>query len=412
MSQQLIMGEAIDPRMSSGQPLFSGKVIDTIKPVRQARNDWEEQQLIPDTITLEQQADEDVAQEVAEQKEILWTDWAGTEQVNLKKWFFTLTPATEENRTHMENFLEFIQSDLLKAVIGEEGGDETVRERHFHGCLWFKYELTNLFVLKILFDEENFKPSDGKEKVYLNITEIRKWPAAVRYAIKGSVFLELRDGTIIKPQRNEARIRMETEKDPKMDWKLGCANLSEFMSKFPHEYMKHPTAYKDLWKNEEEHFDPKFRRNIKVNYFWGEAKSGKTYKATQEMAEIMEKNSWNCARLMVQRRGNGWMDGYKGEELLLIDEMRPRSLDYPWLLQMLDDYDCSAEIKGGRVNLKNLKEIWITSPYNVHQLFTNLDMVDSSKQLRRRITRILHCVRRKEPLLNNEEAYWCIPESQ
>jgi phosphoribulokinase len=58
---------------------------------------------------------------------------------------------------------------------------------------------------------------------------------------------------------------------------------------------------------------------------------------------------------MIQRRGNGWMDGYRGEELLLIDEIRPGSVDYPWLLQMLDNYDVSAEVKGGRVSLKNLR---------------------------------------------------------
>jgi hypothetical protein len=223
--------------------------------------------------------------------------------------------------------------------------------------------------------------------------------------------LELRDNVIIKPERNELKLRMEAEKSTN-DWKLGCKNLSEFMSKFPTEYTKHPMTYKDLWKNEEEHFDPRFRRQIKVNYFWGETKSGKTYKATQEMAELMDKNGWSCSRFMVQRRGNDWMDGYRGEELLLIDEVRPGSVDYPWLLQMLDDYDVSAEVKGGRVSLKNLKEVWITSPFSVHSLYHQLDSVDSSKQLRRRLTRVLHCVRRKEPLLNNEEKYWTIAESQ
>jgi hypothetical protein len=63
----------------------------------------------------------------------------------------------------MVNFLEYIQSDLLKAVIGIEGGDDVVRERHFHGCLWFKYELDNLFVVKRLFEEANFKPKEGKK---------------------------------------------------------------------------------------------------------------------------------------------------------------------------------------------------------------------------------------------------------
>jgi hypothetical protein len=104
------------------------------------------------------------------------------------------------------------------------------------------------------------------------------------------------------------------------------------MNKFPTEYRHHAYAYDKMWKMEEEdvHFDPRLRRNIKVNYFWGEAKSGKTRRAVDEMTTKEDENSgWRSSRLMVQQRGNGWMDGYHGEELLLIDETRPGSLDYP-----------------------------------------------------------------------------------
>jgi hypothetical protein len=79
---------------------------------------------------------------------------------------------------------------------------------------------------------------------------------------------------------------------------------------------------------------------------------------------------------------------------------------------MLDDYDVSAEVKGRRCSLRNLKEIWITSPYNIHELFINLDKVDSTRQLRRRITRILHCVARPELLLGGKIRYSVINESQ
>jgi hypothetical protein len=36
------------------------------------------------------------------------------------------------------------------------------------------------------------------------------------------------------------------------------------------------------------------------------------------------------------------MDGYHREELLLIDEARPGSLDYLLVLQTLDEYDVSG----------------------------------------------------------------------
>jgi hypothetical protein len=43
---------------------------------------------------------------------------------------------------------------------------------------------------------------------------------------------------------------------------------------------KYSMAYKDMWKElETKSFDPRIRRNIKVNDFWGEAKTGNTLKA-------------------------------------------------------------------------------------------------------------------------------------
>jgi hypothetical protein len=187
--------------LSSGQPLFSGKVLHTESAGLRGReraakakpapgnSDWG----IHNAEQFSQEECEEIGQDVAEEKEVLSTGWAGTEQSFLKKWFFTLTPGSKENEIIMNNFIEEISSDLLKAIIGIEGGDEVVRERHFHGCLWFKYELENLFVLKKMFEDAGFKAKEGKKAVYLHITEIRNWPKAVKYTIKGSAFLELRD---------------------------------------------------------------------------------------------------------------------------------------------------------------------------------------------------------------------------
>jgi hypothetical protein len=88
MSLPQYKSEAIDPSMSSGHPLFSGMVSNTgQEAVSQARFDGEEQQITPINILPEQRADEEVTQEVAEEKEIFSKDWAGSELTNLKNGF-------------------------------------------------------------------------------------------------------------------------------------------------------------------------------------------------------------------------------------------------------------------------------------------------------------------------------------
>jgi hypothetical protein len=81
-----------------------------------------------------------------------------------------------------------------------------------------------------------------------------------------------------------------------------------------------------------------------------------------------------------------WMDGYSDQQFVWLDDVKPGSIDYVWLLGMCDCYDCSAEVKRGRVRLHRVKEIWITSSFPMENLYPGLDQLDSLKQLKRRIT--------------------------
>lgn len=78
-----------------------------------------------------------------------------------------------------------------------------------------------------------------------------------------------------------------------------------------------------------------------------------------------------------------WWDGYDAHSAVIIDDIRPDSFKFSYLLRLLDRYECRVEHKGSSRQFL-AKKIWITSPYNP-SAFGEGEKVD---QLIRRITEI------------------------
>ncbi len=86
--------------------------------------------------------------------------------------------------------------------------------------------------------------------------------------------------------------------------------------------------------------------------------------------------------------GCKWFDGYQGQSVLVLDELRPRDLGYPFLLQLLDRYPLRVEIKGSSCQMKS-HFVVITSP-NMPREFCSLAITQgdgSHLQLERRISK-------------------------
>ena len=67
---------------------------------------------------------------------------------------------------------------------------------------------------------------------------------------------------------------------------------------------------------------------------------------------------------------NKWWDGYKGEEVIVIDEVSPA--DAEWIAPMLkvwaDHYPFIAEMKGRSVQIRP-KHVIVTSNYSMEEIF-------------------------------------------
>jgi len=83
-----------------------------------------------------------------------------------------------------------------------------------------------------------------------------------------------------------------------------------------------------------------------------------------------------------------WLDGYDGQDKIIIEEFRSH-IPFGELLEVLDRYECTREVKGGTVHLQASKFV-ICSPTHPTRWYPNLDDRQGKfNQLLRRITTII-----------------------
>lgn len=89
-------------------------------------------------------------------------------------------------------------------------------------------------------------------------------------------------------------------------------------------------------------------RSVNVVFCGGPTGIGKTYMLCGPGPVFKPEQVY---KLSYSNGGNTWFDGYDGEPVLVIDEFAGQ-IPLPKLLQMLDGYSLSVEIKGGRVQAR------------------------------------------------------------
>lgn len=127
---------------------------------------------------------------------------------------------------------------------------------------------------------------------------------------------------------------------------------------------------------------------IRVIWIFGRAGTGKTSLA-KEYAEKAGQPYF------VSGSTRDIFQGYNGEHSIILDELRPRVIEYCDLLRITDPYGIENQVMApARYNDKALAcdLIVITSPYNPYQFYENskVDKEDNFDQLERRIALTIH----------------------
>lgn len=135
---------------------------------------------------------------------------------------------------------------------------------------------------------------------------------------------------------------------------------------------------RSLWNNDW----PPFKKR-KVYWFYGTTGSGKTRTAWNILNDAYEMNDIWCS--------GGKLDpffvGYTGQRAAILDDMRPGTIRFEFLLRILDGYPVWVNIKGSQVQW--LAEIIIiTAPTRPNDMYVNRETGqewDNLDQLLRRI---------------------------
>lgn len=121
-------------------------------------------------------------------------------------------------------------------------------------------------------------------------------------------------------------------------------------------------------------------RDMKVIYIYGESGSGKTTYAKELAAQ-------SGYSYYVSSGSNDLLDNYKGQDCLILDDIRPNFIDVSDLLKLLDNHTSSTVKSRYKNKLLECKLVIITTSVSMEVFFRHLigaDVAESLKQLRRR----------------------------
>lgn len=148
------------------------------------------------------------------------------------------------------------------------------------------------------------------------------------------------------------------------------------------EYSKYERAITSTFKYVHNRLEEQKKdKNMKVIYINGESGAGKTTYA-KKMAE--DKNM----SYYVSSSSNDVLDSYKGQDCVILDDLRASSLAFPDLLKLLDNHtNSSVKSRFKNKNLVYCKMIIITSTLSIDMFFNGLaeNQNEDITQLKRRI---------------------------
>lgn len=110
---------------------------------------------------------------------------------------------------------------------------------------------------------------------------------------------------------------------------------------------------------------PQFEKRT-VKWFYGPTGSGKTRSAWEELlAETDIKNIWISSGKI-----EPFLNGYVGQQCVILDDFRPGSCRFDLLLRLFDGYPCTVNVKGGHCNWM-AKKIIVTAPIAPEEMYVN-----------------------------------------
>lgn len=135
------------------------------------------------------------------------------------------------------------------------------------------------------------------------------------------------------------------------------------------------------------------KKNVEVPVIWiygKESGIGKTTYANQKSQKLEQ--AYNYSTYMTSANNDPFQD-YKGEEIIIIDDIKPNDIDFSDLLRLLDPYNATSVRSRYSNKYVSADVIFVTSMYSPEEFYleSNIDLASEPiDQLLRRISTVCH----------------------
>lgn len=269
-------------------------------------------------------------------------------EIRNRGWVFTLNNYTEEDIQKIDNLINIPRPQISYLIYGKEIAP-TTNTPHLQGYIHFKNQQTFSTVKRHMKKETHIEPQRGTNK------------QAIDYCKEDGDYKEFGEepeqGT--RTDLNEVYERLRTGTD-----------IDEIIMENPDVYNR---AHRAMHKIE----DIALRKKKRTEMTLGEWIYGDTGLGKSEYA-------YNYPDLYSYPYDNGWCDGYKQQEVFVIDEFRGQ-IPFNEILRMVDKHPNYSVRRRGREPMPfTSKRVVITSSLPPYKVFKHLEHGDSIAQLFRR----------------------------
>ncbi len=256
--------------------------------------------------------------------------------------------------------LDFDYEKLIKAckvkylLYGKESCPKTGRIHH-QGYLWLKTQCGSIKTMANMFDKgTHVEMCHGS------------WDENCKYCVKDDNVSEFGEAP-----KQGARGDIKKNIEMIMSGDMGAEDFVDLDPVHYHMYGR------TLHKAEDIALRKKFRKEMTTcEWLWGPTGTGKSHRAFKD---------FDPETHYVWKNEKEWQDGYTGQEIVIINELRGDTLRFGKLLQLIDKWPYYLERRRREPVPFIAKHIIITSALPPEEIFVNLAEDDRLDQLYRRI---------------------------
>lgn len=309
-------------------------------------------------------------------------------KIDTKNLFLTYPQNDTTPEVAMDRLKEHYKDDLNCAIVAQEKHKDGHNHLHIYCKLNNRFTTTKNTYFNFIADKQgNYQSCKKPIDVIQYVSKAGEY---ITYNIDPTKYIkQSKSHTTVQSKGIFKQITDEITKD---------TDYRDILDKYPDICLQHGKKIKDYINDVKTAQKPKYRDwQMEVEYHYGETGTGKSRYAFKD---------YNPETHYVLRKANGdavWWDGYTGQETIIIDDFTPKAYKLSYMLNLLDRYAMTIDIKGGSTQLL-AKKVIITSNYQPEDLYTGELCKEHRKALLRRFTKIVPYIKENtEQSLSTED---------